>query len=1013
MESTSEAGESPRKERKRHESSDYEISEISPGEESSVEDHIPSSSEMQEEIEELNNSTKPTPKSRKRAAQSGPVDTFSPFHFKKDITSSFLPYVPKVWSVQNTYRIPTDVILNTIRTGGTEGLGRAELGKTVGYDSTNKSGGRRVSDWIVKCTTEHPDHIGQFQKMNGKVRTIRYFWKQNEQPERFEKLFEEFQQLTACQCPFKIGEVIKFPEKKLNTLRVSDVTLKRFNRIIALVNQFRVIVTISRLIKTICEQEMADGYKFQIDKKSVMKCLLALQTKGFVRLFDTTVRSDNINHQIQIICHGSIDNVKNVEIIAGIEEMIDSFHKEGRVFPHGQHRTLKKHNQIEENPKVADEFNEKLENVDEDLTRNRTIHDRYQFFRLQTLRNSHKENNFHETDEFNGGNSTLDDSQIEDEKTINLDEEGAENGEEDPDQAMINLFAKNPTVTTPASKLRSNQFYFGRDSLGYQNKTVRLMILHEMIYNFVHGHPIDTSPTAFDLFPPTQPYRSWEVRDDSNAYVYLEEESPYRFMPPQPQYDGVDRGWFMTLDLLAALPLSVFVLTNYVPNTIDRPLLLTYLNDPVKRHLCIGYLPDSIRDPIMKNKKIVKQLQHSFLCLAGMRLAAVGPNPSVKRFPGATSEMYYVARRVHLYDTSTSAKGYACVNPSIEEGEYVKYEYELATRHDIIMYWHHLRAIVQSTPLTYRIDDIGDRKFTQRHRQYTIGVFDRKLVEVDYITGIEELYPKVAADGVAGFDAGLFVHLKRHWDLITVPHGTVSWFIQRFRKCSTDCKRIVEQRVKSVHKDWNNFSRLSLADSDIVRTSSNPLKVEYPPIKKFGGTNAPKSNRNTQKTARQIPKKRKLDSVDIVSSSARVSVRCRFTPKERDQLIMIRAVGFFLNPVYRFWLDPTVLRDLMHEFVPESRNKTVQSLMACGVRELVRANRLAYLQRVVRNLSTFPSVLVHQMNAGQPEKILDQIPPAVLQSVLQSLRTDGLVSRSRTLEVVTELANKKDATLSF
>ncbi|CAJ0937124.1 unnamed protein product, partial [Mesorhabditis belari] len=43
----------------------------------------------------------------------------------------------------------------------------------------------------------------------------------------------------------------------------------------------------------------------------------------------------------------------------------------------------------------------------------------------------------------------------------------------------------------------------------------------------------------------------------------------------------------------------------------------------------------------------------------------------------------------------------------------------------------------------------------------------------------------------------------------------------------------------------------------------------------------------------------------------------------------------------------------MHEYVPESGTKTVQSLMAAGVRELVRPNRLAYLQRIVCNLNTF------------------------------------------------------------
>ncbi|PIC37281.1 hypothetical protein B9Z55_015964 [Caenorhabditis nigoni] len=1080
--------------RKRKESSEFEISHE---EESSADEHVipeenlPSTSELQEEVEEL------TPKRNKKLN----VNTFGPYHFKKDNTSAYMPFVPNRWSPQTTYRLPSDIVLNTIRECGTEGLGRAEIAQVLGYDGTSKSGGRKVTGYITNCTNEHPDHIGQFQKMNGKVRTIRYFWKESENPERFEKLFSEFQELTDMPCPFKIGEVLKFPEKNLNTLRISDITLKRFNRLLRMVKDSRVVVTMNRVIKFISELETADGYKFQIDKKSVLKCLLALQNKGLIQVFDTMVRSDSVNYQVQIITHRDIQESSDPEVTKAIQEILDCYQREGRVFPHGQLRSLKK--RPEETHET--EFDGKVEEINEEITDNSTINDRYHWFRLQTVRNSwkgRKEEAEHQDIEEYEADETLNDT-MED----TVVEEVAED-QLDPLKAMAKLFAKNPEV--PVQNKKSSQYYFGKDTLGYQGKTIRLLILHEMAWQFVHGHPEGVTPTCFDLFPPTQAFDKWKPGSEYTAHIYYQEESPYRFMPPQPKYDGVDCGWFMIQDFLAAMPLSVFVLTSYVPTTIDRAFLMTYLTDPVKRHMCIGYLPKEIREIIMKEKKVYKQLQHAFFVLGAMQLMAVGKNPSVRRFPGAASDMFYVAKKAHLYDTSTTLRSYATISPPLDTGVYPRYDYNFESRSDVILYWHHLRAIVQSSALGYRNDGNGiEHKLDSRHKCYSIGVFDRTLVETEKLPGIEELpcHPNIQNDGVAGFDSALFIHLKRHWDLCTVPHATVNWFITKFKKCSEEMKKIIETRVKSVHKDWNNFTRLSISDSDFLRTS-NVLKVECPPkmIKKFGGASSkPKTPR-----ARPLkPKKRKLDSVDLVSSSARISVRCRFTPKERDQLIMIRAVGFFLNPVYRFWLDPTVLRDLMHEFVPESRNKTVQSLMACGVRELVRANRLAYLQRVVRNLSTFPemrrlraelcsapispsqskteffksafrtamrllfvdnnripstsisdesfqsflkegnvsvtkeitvsnacprrsqkpigyghiqhcvaanvliSILIHTKNGVVPEQMLEQVPPAVLQGVLQALRCDGLVSRSRTLEAIAELANKKDATLSY
>ncbi|KAI6234641.1 hypothetical protein M3Y99_00783200 [Aphelenchoides fujianensis] len=103
-------------------------------------------------------------------------------------------------------------------------------------------------------------------------------------------------------------------------------------------------------------------------------------------------------------------------------------------------------------------------------------------------------------------------------------------------------------------------------------------------------------------------------------------------------------------------------------------------------------------------------------------------------------------------------------------------------------------------------------------------------------------------------------------------------------------------------------------------------------------------------------RKRKYDEIDLQSRKKNLYLRSRFITREYDMLVMIRALSFFLNPVHRFWLNPTVMRDLMHEYNPESRCKTVNSLMAASAREMVRPGRIAQMQYVVKTLTTFSSM---------------------------------------------------------
>ncbi|CAJ0572461.1 unnamed protein product, partial [Mesorhabditis spiculigera] len=245
------------------------------------------------------------------------------------------------WHPEFMYRIPGDVALSSIKKGGSEGRGRNEIGKFLGMDTSTKPGNRRVSSYILAAQKEHPEHVGQYQKMEGKIRMIKYFWKQSSEPESFKKLFRQFEALTGRECPFTMGQILKFPGTGFSTLRISDVSLRRLNDILEMIRDEVVLVPLHKVIKIIHQKETNLGYQFQIDKKSMMKCLLALQKEGFLRVFDCSVMYENVDTKIQLIAQPHITSPGCPEVVEAIQKTIDHYHAEGRVFPHGQFRNLR------------------------------------------------------------------------------------------------------------------------------------------------------------------------------------------------------------------------------------------------------------------------------------------------------------------------------------------------------------------------------------------------------------------------------------------------------------------------------------------------------------------------------------------------------------------------------------------------------------------------------------------------------------------------------------------------
>ncbi|PIO68327.1 pseudin antimicrobial peptide [Teladorsagia circumcincta] len=131
---------------------------------------------------------------------------------------------------------------------------------------------------------------------------LRYFWKAESEPEQFKKLFKDFEKMAGGPCPFKLGQVVKFPDSNLSTLRISDVTLRRLTDLLEIAAIKRVVVTIHKVLKLVHEREQAYGYDFLI----------------------------------QIMCHRDIRSTDDPEVTQAIQSTVDEYHQEGRVFPHGQ-----------------------------------------------------------------------------------------------------------------------------------------------------------------------------------------------------------------------------------------------------------------------------------------------------------------------------------------------------------------------------------------------------------------------------------------------------------------------------------------------------------------------------------------------------------------------------------------------------------------------------------------------------------------------------------------------------
>ncbi|ROJ26351.1 General transcription factor 3C polypeptide 1 [Anabarilius grahami] len=321
-------------------------------------------------------------------------------------------------------------------------------------------------------------------------------------------------------------------------------------------------------------------------------------------------------------------------------------------------------------------------------------------------------------------------------------------------------------------------------SMGFQPKMPRLRIVHSFLWYLIYGHPIRRSGPA-DPASDSPAQSDTETLADGQMEgqfrVYVKENSWKRYIPPIPLHKDFGYGWALISDVLVSLPLSIFMQVVQVNYQVAG--LQEYLNDPVRKHYLIRFLPAEMKRQLLHKrqthtlltchgftvccsydqviKKYIFNFHESLQRLCFMGLLQFGPT---EKFMDKEQVFVFLKTKGTIVDTTVCDPHYNMAIETIRPFE--RRHYVFSSAQDVENYWLDLLCVCLNTPLGV---------IRQRH-----GQGNAEGAESDVVMTMERntrlLYTlqgscNVVDDGVTpgdgqgagGLDSSFYSHLKRNW----------------------------------------------------------------------------------------------------------------------------------------------------------------------------------------------------------------------------------------------------------
>ncbi|XP_077172352.1 general transcription factor 3C polypeptide 1 isoform X2 [Paroedura picta] len=686
--------------------------------------------------------------------------------------------------------------------------------------------------------------------------------------------------------------------------------LKRRNLIIEAVQNLRLIESLFVLQKMVMDQEKQEGVSTRCCKKSIIRLVQRLSQEGLLRLYRTTVIQDGVSKKVEFVVDPSIS--PNDPLVKSA-----------------------------------------IEQVRFRMSNSSSVN------RIKVPQTPSSQERLEEGSQESGIGAAL------------REMEGRRAGE----KVRHRKLNYHP-VTVPG---------LGR-SLGFLPKMPRLKTAHLFFWYLVYGHPLNapqspagssssSSNPARDSSGPPQPAQrageepeaasggsppapTWEVEVELREQaVYVDEASWKRHIPPLPAHREYGHGWALVSDILLCLPLSIFIQIIQVSYKVEH--LEDYLNDPLKRHTLIRFLPRSIRQKLLYKRKYIFSVVESLQRLCYMGLVQFGPT---EKFQEKDQVFVYLKRNAVIVDTTACEPHY---NLAQSSRPFDRRFYTLRTLQDVEDYWFELQCVCLNTPLgivrhprfkrsgaSAEDGDALDATLEQESAAHKHNL-ERKCAMLESMTGCREVVDdgSVPGDGLGagGLDSSFYAHIKRNWIWTsyiinkTRKENAVSETGHTLRLQTFLTKRPLPLGPRGGSSAlWGE----ALAGAEPPAQKEDLVEVEKEAalnrskrvrggrsqkrrrLKKELGRKAKKRKRKREGTSGDKSKKpRYHDEADQSALQRMTRLRVTWTVPEDSLLMLCRIASNVLNAKVKGPFVPwQVVRDILHASFEESLDKTSHSI---------------------------------------------------------------------------------------
>lgn len=371
------------------------------------------------------------------------------------------------------------------------------------------------------------------------------------------------------------------------------------------------------------------------------------------------------------------------------------------------------------------------------------------------------------------------------------------------------------------NKLSSYHVLGYNTKLGFLPKMPRCEMLHIFLFYLI-----------YELAKPDVNMEAWRKKFDWAEHL-----------TPSHTPKDIGKGWFTAASIVMLLPLSLYVKLIGVSFQVD--VIDQCINNPATKHMLIKDLPAVERYYLTYRKRHFPNLLESLQVMAALNLIT----PTTKLpFQFLKDIACHLNKAAVLVDTRESLPHYLKVQHP-EGKQFLETVFSFSSLSDIDQYWSMVRDICLTTPLGAK--GIKPESMKQRKRT-TLRDFlkDEESLQSD-------IKPRGDGLGAAGFDSGLYCHLRQNW----------TWTIGKDKSIPAQTK--VATSDHSVTPDWQlNFKTASVPARSVSKhTGGKGMKRKL--SQSVGNGNAQKKKKLPKKDV----KKREISHPASLNSG--VSSNCK------------------------------------------------------------------------------------------------------------------------------------------